>query len=175
MLASISIRRYTLGDIPRLYEAVVESKEELGRWLPWCHPGYAYDDAQSWIESQLVATAGKVEYPFVITDAGQRFLGGCGLNLVDRPNLRANVGYWVRQSASRRGVATSAVKLLVNWAFAETEFVRLEVVAAVENRASQRVAEKAGAEHEGVLRSRLQLHCRLHDAVIYSFIRRPMP
>ena len=68
------------------------------------------------------------------------------------------------------------MKLLVAWAFANTDFCRLEVIASVENVPSQRVAEKAGAVREGVLRSRIKVQDRMHDAVIYSFVRgRPTP
>jgi RimJ/RimL family protein N-acetyltransferase len=36
--------------------------------------------------------------------------------------------------------------------------------------ASQKVAEKAKAKREGVLRNRLLLHDRSHDAVMYSLV-----
>ena len=168
---NISIRPYVLDDIPRLFEAAIESREELGRWLPWCHPGYSIKDSRQWVESQLADFPSGTQYSFVIVDAGNRLLGGCGLNYLDRPNLRANLGYWVRSSDCRRGVAVAAVKLLVAWAYANTDFCRLEVIASVENVPSQRVAEKAGAVREGVLRSRIKVQDRMHDAAIYSFVR----
>ena len=174
--ANISIRPYALDDIPRVFEATVESKEELGRWMPWCHANYSMDDSRQWVESQVAAFPRGTEYEFVITRLDNRLLGGCGINHLDRPNLRANLGYWVRSSDCRRGVAVAAVKLLVAWAFANTDFCRLEVIASVENVPSQRVAEKAGAVREGVLRSRIKVQDRMHDAVIYSFVRgRPTP
>ena len=49
--------------------------------------------------------------------------------------------------------------------------MRLEIVCALGSEASQRVAEKAGAVREGVLRDRLVLHDRPCDAVMYSLIR----
>jgi RimJ/RimL family protein N-acetyltransferase len=61
--------------------------------------------------------------------------------------------------------------LAVEWAFANTEIERIEVVAALKNGRSQRVAEKAGALREGIARSRLLLQGQFHDAAIYSFIR----
>jgi len=72
---------------------------------------------------------------------------------------------------TRRGIASEAVRLVREWAFEHTDLVRLEVVVAVENLASQRVAEKAGAFREGILRSRLMLQGSTHDAVMYSFSR----
>ena len=46
-----------------------------------------------------------------------------------------------------------------------------EIVIAVGNRRSQRVAEKVGALREGVLRSRLVLPSGPSDAVMYSLVR----
>src|SRR5437588_791403 len=46
-----------------------------------------------------------------------------------------------------------------------------ELVAAVDNVGSQRVAEKAGATREGILRNRLLINGRPHDAVLYSLVR----
>jgi len=57
------------------------------------------------------------------------------------------------------------------WAFASTELVRLEILVAISNLPSQRVAEKAGAVREGVLRRRLLLHGVSHDAVMFSLTR----
>ncbi len=167
----ISIWPYVIDDVPRLFEAVIESKAQLSEWLPWCHPDYSIDDSRSWVESQIVAFKEGTEYAFLIVNGNNRLLGGCGLNYIDRPNLRANLGYWVRSSDARKGIATEAVRLLTAWVFSQKEFRRLEILACEGNQASQRVAERSGATSEGVLRNRINLRGRLHDAVIYSIVR----
>ena len=53
-------------------------------------------------------------------------------------------------------------------AFEVTDLVRLEIVVAVGNVASHRVAEHAGAVREGTLRRRLILHGRLSDATMFA-------
>ena len=68
-------------------------------------------------------------------------------------------------------MATAAVRALSEWAFTHTWLERLEIVAATGNLRSRRVAEKAGAVREEVARSRLRLHERFHDAVVYSIVR----
>jgi RimJ/RimL family protein N-acetyltransferase len=47
---------------------------------------------------------------------------------------------------------TRAVRLLAGYGFEEFDLNRIELIIAVDNRASNRVAEKAGFTHEGVLR-----------------------
>jgi L-amino acid N-acyltransferase YncA len=146
---------------------------EVRPFLPWCHPDLTPEDARRWIEVQKSAREDGTAFEFAIVSSDGSFLGGCGVNQIDQLNRRANLGYWVRSSATGRGVATLAVQHLVRWAFANTELVRLELVISTSNAASLRAAEKAGAMHDGVLRKRLWLHEVAHDAAVLSFVREP--
>jgi RimJ/RimL family protein N-acetyltransferase len=65
-------------------------------------------------------------------------------------------------------VATAALRLAVRFAFAELGLKRVELVIAVGNQASIRVAEKVGAQQEGILGRRLLLGGEWRDAVVYS-------
>jgi len=167
---SVWIRPYRPTDINGHLEAATESSAEVYPWLPWCNPKYTRDDAEIWVISRPQAWEQGNEYSFVITDANNRFLGSVGLNTIDFENQRANLGYWVRSSACGMGLATAATELAVEFAFKTVQLKRVEILAAVENKASQRVAEKAAAIREGILRSRLILHGRSHDVVAYSLI-----
>lgn len=168
---TISLRPYHLDDAAALHEAAIESVWEIRPFMPWCRPDLTVDEGRCWIEAQLSAFAARKAFEFVIQAPDGRFLGSCGLNQIDEANHRANLAYWVRSSATGRGVATAAVRQLVEWAFANTALVRLEVVVSTENAASLRVAEKSGALSEGVLKKRLLLHGTWHDALMLSFVR----
>lgn len=171
MAETIKIRQYQESDAPELYVAVRESLVELSEWMPWAYPEYTPADADAWITTTRNGHADGSMYDFAIVSGDGRYLGGCGLNQISRFNAVANLGYWVRASAMGRGVAVKAVKLLAEWALRNTDLNRLEILAAVKNVRSQRVAEKAGALREGVLRKRLMLHGRTTDAVLYSLVR----
>lgn len=173
-MAGVSIRPYQALDANGMLEAVRESVAEVGPWMPWCHPAYSAEDAKTWVGNQVRAFRQRSAYEFAVVGEDGRYSGGCGLNQMDSDNRRCNLGYWIRSSSMRRGIATSAVRLLHAWAFENTDLIRLEIVVAVGNIASQRVAEKAGAIREGVLRSRVLLHGHAHDAVMFSFTR-PVP
>ena len=168
---SISIRPYMPADAPALFEAARESVADVNLWLPWCHAGYQLCDAETWIASQVEAFAARREFAFLIEDSAGRFLGGCGLNHISELHRLANLGYWVRTSRAGQGIAAQAVRLVAEWAFANTNLERLEIVVAVGNTRSERVAVKSGAQREGLLRSRLYFHEQPHDAVMYSLVR----
>jgi ribosomal-protein-serine acetyltransferase len=169
--SEISIRPYAPGDVDDLFAAGRESIGDVYPWLPWCHPDYALEEARAFVERQVAAFAQGEEYQFAIFGPSGRYAGGCGLNHLDLGQRRANLGYWVRSSEMGKGVAVAAVRLLAAWAFENTSLERLEIVAAVDNTRSQRVAEKAGAVREGVLRRRIFLHDVFHDAIMYSIVR----
>ena len=167
----VAIRPYRASDAPDLYRAAMESVTELRPFMPWCRPDLTEAEQHAWVEAQVVAYAAKSAYEFAIVASDDRYLGGCGLNQIDLVNRRANLGYWVRSTATGRGVASAAVQHLAQWAFANTDLIRLELVIAVENEASLRTAVRAGARREGLQHKRLLLHDRAHDAIMLSFVR----
>ena len=166
------IRPFEAGDAEALWQAARESVAEVFPWLPWCHPEYSIGEAIEWATSRARLAAEGVEFTFVVVDSDGRFLGSCGVNQINQLHRFGNLGYWVRTSAAGRGVACEAARQMAQFVYRSTDLVRLEIVCAVENRRSQRVAERVGAEREGVLRSRLQLHGETVDAVMYSLTRR---
>ncbi|MBI4637161.1 MAG: GNAT family N-acetyltransferase [Candidatus Rokubacteria bacterium] len=167
----ILIRRYQPEDAPRVFEAASESIEQIFPWMPWCHPAYSLDESRAWIQHCEAAWATGAEYNFAVVDHATRFLGGCGLNQLRPEHRVANLGYWIRTSATGKGVATAAVRGLTEFAFRETNLVRLEIVVALGNLASHRVAEKVGAIREGIAHDRLHVHGKSHDAIVYALLR----
>jgi RimJ/RimL family protein N-acetyltransferase len=159
-----------MDDVPELYQSVRESIEDLRPWMPWCHSGYGISETEDWVEKQIVAFEARAEFHFAITLESQ-IVGVCGLNGISRVNQMANLGYWVRSSSCRRGIATQATRLLAEWAFRNTDLNRLEILVAIRNHPSLRVAAKAGAVWEGVLRGRLRLRDEQLDAVMFSIVR----
>lgn len=168
---SILIRPYGAADVEPLFAAARESVNELSRWLPWCHANYAIEESRQFVSLVERWWQDETEFVFGIFDSvSGEFLGGTGLNQINRLHQVGNLGYWVRTSASRRGVASTAARLVARFGFAEVGLKRIEILAAVENLPSQRVAAKVGALREGVLRRRLLLRGQSHDAVLYSLI-----
>jgi ribosomal-protein-serine acetyltransferase len=167
----ITLRPYRASDIDSVYEAVRESIPELSVWMSWCHPDYSIEETGAWIESQPDKREKGAEYNFAISyNTGSLYLGGCGLDVIDRGCRIANLGYWVRTSQTNKGIATAATLLLAQFAFNELKLNRVELTIAVDNQASLRVAEKAGATREGILRNRVVKNDTPSDAVVFSLV-----
>lgn len=167
----IAIRKLIESDAEAIREAVAESREQISKWMDWCHKNYDIEDARSW--AKLAETSHKEgsQFQFGIIEHNGRYLGGVGLSHINDQAKCANLGYWVRTSAAGSGVAPEAVRQAATWAFSNTDLHRLEIVIAVENARSIRVAEKVGAVKEGVLRSKVRVFDQYFDGVMYSIVR----
>jgi len=81
--------------------------------------------------------------------------GGIVLRAFGPPGV-ANVGYGLVPEFRGRRYTTRALRLLTDWAFEHTDFVRLELGCKDQNLASARAAESAGFVREGVFAGRLR-------------------
>ncbi len=167
----VTIRPYRETDAAEVCEAVRESMAELVPWMPWCHPQYSEHDAISWIRATLDGFISGAIYDFAVFDADGRYTGGCGVNQIRTSQGAANLGYWVRSSRAGRGIAPAAALKVVDWTWHHTPLTRLEIVAAVDNLRSQRVAEKVGARRERIVQERLVARGAPYAAVLYSLTR----
>ncbi len=167
----ICLRPCLPTDADMIHTAVRESITELVRWVPWCPPDYSMAHCRPWLETRAEAWTRGDEFDFVVLDEiDGAFLGGCALNDINRTHNFANLGYWIRTSCSGQGVATAAARLIAKFGFEQLGFTRIEIVAAVANTASQRVAERIGATREGIQRNRHVVNGTIYDAVMYSLI-----
>jgi len=166
---TITLHPVQLDEAPAMTEAVHESIIEIMPWMGWCHPNFLEEEARAWISTLPAAWEAGRQHAFAITDCQDgTFLGGTGLNHINATHRLANLGYWVRTSATGRGIATQAAKLTAQFGVAHLNLIRAEIVVAVGNDASLRVAEKCGAPREGVLRNRLIVREKILDAVMHA-------
>src|SRR5579875_1714224 len=82
----------------------------------------------------------------------RRFLGVVGLESIAHLHQSAELGYWLRADASRRGYMTEAARATVSWAFKRLNAHRIRVAAATDNVASLGVIRRVGFRYEGVAR-----------------------
>ena len=167
----IVIRPFERVDALALYGAVSESSSALMPYMSWCHENYLLSDASDWVESRDYAWATGEEYSFAILQRQSGTLAGSvGLNQINRVHRFCNLGFWVRSTLIKQGMATAATRLAARFALLHLGLKRVEILAMIPNIASRRVAEKAGARPEGILRKRLFVHERAHDAALYSLV-----
>ncbi len=164
----IDLRLWCEEDVPVVVETCQDP--EIHRWMPLPWP-YTKKDAREWIGSHPNKRAEGESVVFAITDAGEdAALGSIGLEEINWEHRRAIVGYWIARHARRRGIATRAVRILSEWAFNDLGLMRLGLLVFTGNTASERVAESAGFEREGLMRSYFRVKDGTVDATMFSLL-----
>jgi RimJ/RimL family protein N-acetyltransferase len=169
-LPPLRLRPWREEDAPAVRDALHESMQSVSRFLAWCHPDYDLEEARTWIARCRASWLEGTMYDFAILAADGELLGAVGLNDLDAANHRANLGYWIRDSARGNSYTALAARAVAAFGFERLELERIEIVAAIDNLASQRCAEKIGGVVEGVARRRIWIREQPHDAVVYGLL-----
>jgi RimJ/RimL family protein N-acetyltransferase len=170
----VVLRHWRESDVPQLVEACRDP--EISRWTAAPDP-YTAADARAWVRGEpLPKEPPGDRVSFAIADAqddNHHLLGSISIQRIER-GARGEIGYWLAPWARGRGAMARAVRLLARWSFEEFELRRVELVIAVENVASNRVAERAGFTREGVLRQYRENKGVWRDHVVWSVLPREL-
>jgi RimJ/RimL family protein N-acetyltransferase len=164
--ARVLLRPWTANDVDHVYRACQDP--DIQRWTTVPSP-YQHSDAAAYvyeIAPQAWQDGGAV-FAVVGPDNGE-VLGTIGAHSM-RDGV-AHIGYWTVPAARRQGYTTDALKAITAWFLCERGAMRVELVTEPSNTGSRRVAERAGYIAEGILRSRVVVHGRRADVVMYSML-----
>jgi len=148
----VVLRLLAVPDAEKLFFLINESREFLSRHLPWPHECTSVEDVESRIDTwQMQAEMGNGACwgIFEKTPRGNILAGVILLGWIQAAHLSASVSYWLGENFTGRGLATEALRLLSDYAFARIGLHRLELSASVTNEKSIAVARRAGFREEG--------------------------
>ncbi len=142
----VTLRRYRPDDLDALLQATTASAEHLRPWLPWAQDLEPDAEAGFLAQAQRDWDAG-IAYNYKIVADGT-LAGGIGLMARIGPG-GLEIGYWVRQDRTRRGLASAATAGLVAQAFRLPGVDRVEIVHDELNVASGGIPRKLGFTEAG--------------------------
>lgn len=114
--------------------------------------------------------ADETGFSWAVADDQDNAIGRVALGSVNLHEGGAGVAYWTAPKARGCGVAPRAVRTVARWAFDVVGFHRLHLDHSTYNRASCRVALKAGFAPEGTRRSAALHPDGWHDMHVHALI-----
>lgn len=133
-----------------MWAASDASLPDLRPWMAWAHTASPEETVKFAARAEAQWVAGTAFHFAIVLDG--EVIGGVGVEVRGPLDRLGELGYWVRTDRCGQGYATEASSSVVEFGFEEAGLHRLELRAGVDNRASQRVAEKLGFQQEGRLR-----------------------
>jgi ribosomal-protein-alanine N-acetyltransferase len=165
---AVRLRAFRSSDVDRIVEAC--SDPRTAYWLVSMPRPYLLHNAFSYLESIGEMAARGAGVAWCIADPrDDRCLGSISLDGFNGYAKRGEIGYWAHPDARGRGVVTEAVRLVTRHAGNSGLARSLMIRCARGNRASRRVAERAGYTKIGVQPTSEPLgDGELADLVLYS-------
>ena len=106
-------------------------------------------------------------HSFTILHKGE-VIGGIGIKIDQHRKHIGEIGYFLDEVYWGRGITTKAVKMVEKKAIKEFKIKRLTIIMDPRNKASERVAIKAGYKKEGLMRGAVEQKGKLKDALLYA-------
>lgn len=168
----LKIRAPQPGDGPEMHAAVNESMDDLMAWMPWPKTHKTAEDSEESMRRSRVRFLERTDLMLLLFLKGtETLVGSSGLHRMDWEVPKFEIGYWCRTRFAGQDYVTEAVQGITDFAFDKLEARRVEIQCDTLNKASARVAEKAGYRLEGTLRNdQASTSGDLRDTFIYSLI-----
>ncbi len=162
-MAKIEIRYPQVKDAPVLFNIVSNPN-----FIYFNPSAKSVADEIDWIKTRPEKRKQNQEYNYAILYNGQ-VVGGVGLKINQSREYIGEIGYVVDEKYWGKGIASRAVKLIEKERFKNRGLSRLEILMQPENKASERVAIKAGYLKEGLLRKYIKgKDGRMKDSWLYA-------
>ena len=165
----VYMRPLGIADIPHIQRLAAAEEIANNTYVP--HP-YPPGAAEEFVRKARDQWRHDEAYVFAIIEkASEQFAGCMGIHPLPAHN-RAEVGYWIGLPYWGRGLATAALRLIIQFGFEELKLNRIAAGHFPQNPASGRVMQKANMRYEGLLRGALFHHDEYKDEVRYAILRR---
>lgn len=170
----LHLRTFVESDAKNLAELMQRNKYFWATYEPLYDAEYYTEEAQyrKILEGMHLQRSNR-EYSFgIFTKDEKELIGHISLYAIKRlPYSSAFIGYSIDERHTGQGIATEAVKEVVQFAFNVVNLHRIEAYVSPKNIASIKVLEKANFKREGLLKELLYINGSWEDHYIYALLR----
>lgn len=166
----LTLRPITMADAQDILEYASDST--LQRYTTWTtHKTLA--DSETYIRAVQKCYRRQEPAPWgIVHKADNKLIGTMGFCHLAPKYQRGMVGYVLSPKYWGQGLATEALKEIINFGFSTLNLNRIEAICSNVNAPSSRVLEKAGMKLEGILDEYFPMNGEIRDGKSYRVLRR---
>lgn len=124
----------------------------------------SYETQKEWFEEMRKNKKHYKDFFWAIETKDGKFIGGCGVNHMERKNRVAQVGIFIGDSDYLgKGYGTDAMKVLLEFLFEEYNVNKVKLSVFDYNKRAIRSYKKCGFETEAMLRESVFRYGKYHD------------
>jgi ribosomal-protein-serine acetyltransferase len=166
---SIKLKNLELTDSSVIFNAIDQNRYHLRKWLPFVDMTRTEKDTLSFVKS-IVEDVERRQEVFTVWYNGE-FCGLMGLKDIDYLNRKIEIGYWLIEKMTGKGIMIRSVERIIRFIYEELEMNRIQIRCGVGNSASSTIPKKLGFIFEGIERQGERHHTRYLDLEVYSLLK----
>ncbi|MFC7782839.1 GNAT family N-acetyltransferase [Legionella taurinensis] len=169
------IRPTQVNDGKAVNAAILESYEELHRFMDWAKTKPSVEDSE---EQARLAAANWIlkrnEEPwlqlFIYDKTTGEFIGGTGYHHILWEVPSVETGYWIRSSRAKEGLMTEAINAITQYAFKQLGVKRMAITCDLDNSRSRMIPERLNYTLEATLKSNRKkpITGEISDTLVYA-------
>ena len=152
------------------YWLIKKNDGHLRPWMRWIDTVESVKDSIANIEANIDDWDMKTDLHLGVFRDGL-LVGMVSLHNINYLMHTAAIGYWLDEDNEGRGIITSSVKVMMQYAFEELALNRIEIRAAVDNIKSRAIPERLGFTAEGILRQAECVNGVFMDMAVYGLLK----
>lgn len=167
----LELRALTPADTTELYSLTKANQEHLKQWFAWANDIQSPTQTLDFIrESQRKQLANKAFDAGIYYD--NRLCGVIGMHEIKWQNRLVEIGYWLAEAYTGKGIMTQAVKAFCAYGFDTLRLNRIELICAAHNTKSQAIAKRLGFRNEGTSFDGMLLNGQFYDEYRFALLKR---
>ncbi len=166
----LELRLLELWNSQEMFNLIDSSRDHLRKYLPWVDNTISVNDTRVFIESTKSKYAANNGFDAGIWYKGE-LVGVIGFHSINKTLKEISIGYWLNERYLGNGIITKACKELINFAFNNYKFNRVEIRCAEENLRSRAIPERLGFTKEGIIRDGELLSDGYVNCVVYGLLK----
>ena len=165
------LERLNRSHVKVIFNAIDQNRKFLRMWLPFVDFTFKADDTERFVQSVLEKSSANRDEVYVIWYKLE-FAGLIGFKDIDKVNDKIEIGYWLTEKMTGKGIATAATRKMVNLAFRNMDMNRVQIKCGVGNEKSSAIPQRLGFYFEGIERNGERHNHTYIDLEVFSLLKR---
>ncbi|MEM1223422.1 MAG: GNAT family protein [Verrucomicrobiota bacterium] len=149
-----------------LFKLTDENRAYLRRWLPWLDNITEPAHSRAFIQSQQKAFKKGKSLTICIFYKG-KIAGVIGFNEIDPSRKTGQIGYWLGEKFTGKGIMTMAVEALIEIGQDHFDLECFEIRCATGNSQSRAIPERLGFKHQCTIERAERVYDQCFDHEVY--------
>ncbi len=170
MTDRIILRPFTQNDLEEFYK--YRSDKEIARYQLW--EPFSRQEAEEFLneyKSLEYISPGKWNGLALGLKGSSELIGDCAFKILDNEFTQAEIGFNLSPQYQKRGLATEAVKRLVDYLFKELKLHRISAITDARNNAAASLLKRIGMRKEGYFIQNIWVKGKWGDEFLFAILK----